>query len=351
MKSKTVDIARVRKINAIQYKSRLDSILDNNTDKESFFNITINNHLRDNSDVNQQIQKQKKRGKYKYRRQKTALVQTPQENLTAIISRLIPKNVQNVNININYNNIESPKPFVSSSQGKRNTNTLWKKTLNASKMVNAFLHPSVIKIKDDEIFNDTLKNTLLGAKEGNKLSTVNHHQESEMTLSQFLRKSEVEKEFIRVSLKEKAFKLITEGSSNTEALIQEFDKLFNLNPEKRQYSTEDKNYLFNQHLSNGKTLLYIACQEGSNEIVEYLLSKNINPNIKVNYYDMEDTCIGVASRWNYYDIVYKLLRTNKINADDIVNTVEKENCNKKIKKLLLDYLSLANSRKGGCACF
>ena len=35
-----------------------------------------------------------------------------------------------------------------------------------------------------------------------------------MTLTEFLRKSEVEKEFIRVNLKEKAFKLIIEGVSS-----------------------------------------------------------------------------------------------------------------------------------------
>ena len=44
---------------------------------------------------------------------------------------------------------------------------LWKKTYNFQKMVNAFLHPSVIKIEDSEIFNDTLKNTLMGSENKN----------------------------------------------------------------------------------------------------------------------------------------------------------------------------------------
>lgn len=348
MQTNKVDITRLRTISCIENKVRLDPLTDNNTDKESCVNITVNNHLGDNSECDQTLKKLKKRGDNKYRRQKTDLIATPQESITTIISRLITKNVHNVNININYNNIEQRRPSV--SQGKRNTTTLWKKTLNASKMVNAFLHPSVIKIEDNEIFNDTLKKTLLGAREVNKLSTVVHH-EVEISLSQFLRKTEVEKEFIRVSLKERALKLITEGASNTETLIQEFDKLFNLNPEKTRYSTEDKHFLFNQHLSNGKTLLYIACQEGSNEIVDYLLSKDINLNIKVSYYDMEDTCIGVSCRWNYYDIAQKLLQTNKIDQADIVNTLEKENCNNKIKSLLLDYLPRDHNRKRGCGCF
>ena len=67
---------------------------------------------------------------------------------------------------------------------------------------------------------------------------------------------------------------------------------------------------------------------------------------------MEDTCLWVACRWNYYDIVRLLLETNQINEEDIIEELNRCDCNKKIMKLLYEYLPLEKRRnKKGCACF
>ena len=221
-------------------------------------------------------------------------------------------------------------------------------------MLNAFIHPSVVKIDDKDIFCDTLKNTLLDNNTVNNSNINNHILNSSnnkekkkenhkkvkkrMTLTQFLRKSEVEKEFIRVNLKAKAFKLITEGvsSSNTKNIIEEFEELFNSNPEKSRFLPEDKHYLFNQRLSNGKTLLYIACQEGATEIVRFFLQKRLNPNIKANY----------------YDIVKLILDSNRVYEDDIIDILNNEKCSQKIKELIISYIpDDRKKRNKGCNCF
>ena len=224
-------------------------------------------------------------------------------------------------------------------------------------MLNAFIYPSVEKIEDKDIFGESNDNIFKNKKiKEKKEKKVNKKiKKKELTLERFLRKSEIEKELIRVNLKEKAFKLIIEGTNNlNNNIIEEFEKLFNQNPEKNKYSPEDKNYLFNQRLSNGKTLLYIACQEGNTKIVKFLLEKKLNPNIKAIYCDsnMEDSCLAVAVRWNFYDIVKLILETHKIYEDDIFDILNQEKCSLKIKKLILDFIPDDKKKKyKGCGCF
>ena len=314
--------------------------------ESNIVNITINNNISKRKRKTSQI-------KSKIKRQKTAFNQSPKKNLEQFIEKITSKYVKNVNININYNQIERKSSI---SEEKKRISSLWTKTKNLQSMFHAFVHPPVIKIEDKDIFAPTLKSTLLDndnlikEKPILKRNTVNYN----ITLEQFLRKSEVEKEFIRVNLKAKAFKLITEGVSSldkTKNIIEEFEKLFKENPEKEKYLPEDKHYLFNQRLSNGKTLLYIACQEGATEIVKYFLEKKLNPNIKAIYYDMEDTCLAVAVRWNFYDIVKLILESNRIDSDDIEETLENENCNEKIKNLLFSHIPDDRKKKKGCGCF
>ena len=222
-------------------------------------------------------------------------------------------------------------------------------------MLNAFIYPSVEKIEDKDIFGESNDNIFKNKKiKEKKEKKVNKKiKKKELTLERFLRKSEIEKELIRVNLKEKAFKLIIEGTNNlNNNIIEEFEKLFNQNPEKNKYSPEDKNYLFNQRLSNGKTLLYIACQEGNTEIVKFLLEKKLNPNIKAIYFDMEDSCLAVAVRWNFFDIVKLILESNKIYEEDIYDILNQEKCSLKIKNLILNFIPDDKKQKcKGCGCF
>ena len=363
--------------NKLQYK-KLKTIQEINNDspleKEenlsnnqlgNIINITINNNysikkrtsLSNNKNSNKQIF-----------RNKTFFNDISQKNhLESYIKEINSKNINNVNININYNKYQRKS---ASSVEKKRIDSLWTKTKIFQKMLNAFMNPDVVKIDDKDIFSETLKTTLLDNNnysfqkkniKDNNIKKIkfeekieNKRRKKEITLEQFLRKSEVEKELIRVNLKEKAFKLITEGISNNsnKNIIEEFEKLFYQNPEKNKYSPEDKNYLFNQRLSNGKTLLYIACQEGNTEIVKFLLEKKLNPNIKAIYFDMEDSCLAVAVRWNFYDIVKLILESNKIYEEDIYDILNQEKCSVKIKNLILNFIPDDKKDKcKGCGCF
>ena len=96
------------------------------------------------------------------------------------------------------------------------------------------------------------------------------------------------------------------GSDNFE---KEMDEIFNKNLERFLFENNHPNFLFNQPLPDcKKTLMYIACQEGNYQVVEFFLNKNMNPSIKSKINDNEfETCLEVAARWNYIDIV-KLLQ-------------------------------------------
>ncbi len=312
-------------------------------------NITINNNFTSQRKINSSRRKDKL-----FRNNSSYNLLSPKNDIESFIKKISSKNVQHLNININYNQIQRKSAF---SVEKKRISSLWTKTKNFQKMLHAFIHPSVVKIDDKDIFCDTLKNTLLDndkslkEKPIFKKNTVSHN----ITLEQFLRKSEVQKEFIRVNLKAKAFKLITEGVSSldkTKNIIEEFEDLFNQNPEKKRFLPEDKHYLFNQRLSNGKTLLYIACQEGATDIVKYFLEKKLNPNIKAIYFDMEDSCLAVAARWNYYDIVKLILDSNRVYEDDIIDILNNEKCSQKIKELIISYIpDNKKKRNKGCNCF
>lgn len=357
---KTINLKRIKTCAVADNAKWLDSGIESNTEGDTKnFNITINKTNEGNNNIVNQNSRAKNvrrnfhKSKFKYRRHKTEFFETKEEQISNIINRIIVKNsVKNLNININYNECP-PSRKVSNSAEKTRTLMLWKKTINFQRMVNAFLHPKAEKIDDDIIFDSTLKDTLFGIN-NQKLNRRNSpsNKDYEITLGQFLRKSEVEKEFIRIQLKEKAYLLITEGSDNPEELIESFEKLFRQNPEKSRYSPDDRHFLFNQPLSNGKTLLYIACQERIYDAVNYFLLKGLNPNIRSKYYDQEDTCLWVACRWGYYDIVELLLETNKIDPLDIKEEIEKKDCNHRIIQLLIKYLPKEYKRgKKGCACF
>ncbi len=355
---------KLKKLKTIQecFNKIYNGTEQNYSQKEptNIVNITINNNFTS--------RKIKNRSNKKIKRNNTSYtIESPKRDIESFIKEISSKNLQNLNININYNQIPRKSAY---SVEKKRISSLWKKTKNFQKMLNAFIHPSVVKIEDKDIFGDTLKNTLLDNNtvnnsniNNNTLNSSNNKDKKKennkktkkrMTLTQFLKKSEVEKEFIRVNLKAKAYKLITEGVSSfdTKNIIEEFEELFNSNPEKTRFLPEDKHYLFNQRLSNGKTLLYIACQEGATEIVKFFLEKRLNPNIKAIYYDMEDTCLAVAARWNYYDIVKLILDSNRVYEDDIIDILNNEKCSQKIKELIISYIpDNKKKRNKGCNCF
>jgi len=353
-RQKTVDNLLIQKF---AIKDDLSDI-SNFKDKESVLNITINNihKIKKNNNNNHNRKKKyiKKRSSnnstFRYRNKLYNNNDNENENnFSKIIKNLIGQNVQNLNININFQQIDqtnSKEPIKTPKKYKSTNKNLWIKIKNFQKMTFALKHPQTTKINDEEGLRDTLMENNYKPKMRKSVPT-----NKEITFAQFLRKSPVEREFIRVNLKEQVYKLIIKGNDQSINIKAELDKLFNQNPEKNKYSSNDENYLFNQKLSNGKTLFYIACQEGNKEIVKYFLEKNLNPNIRVYYNDNIDSCLAVAVRWNFVDIVKILLESKKIKAEIIREVLQFEDCNKKIREMLIKSLSNNKRKKSFCECF
>ena len=273
--------------------------------------------------------------------------QRPRYNSSKVIERSDSYHIQLSLVRKNANSCSPQKKH-------RDTTILWKKAKNFQKIILALMNPKVTKIDDKLIFQDGLTNTLLDKSNNDiSISAVKNENKEEkyMSCSQFFKKNEIEKDFVRISLRAKAFKLIMEGANkNNKNIVSEMEQIFMQNPE-RNFFPDDKN-IFNQKLGNGKTLLYVACQEGCTDLVQFFLQKQLNPNIPVKYFGIEDTCLNVACRWGYYDIVKLLLECKRLNPENISETYYSKNiCNKNIKKLLKSYLPKKIKKNKNCKCF
>ena len=229
---------------------------------------------------------------------------------------------------INYNHSYSPRIL------RRRTSLLWKKAKIFQKMLIGLKNPPVTKIDDNLIFSNHLTSTLLDKSNEEKIkSASNKKKDNTITYKQFIKKNEIEKDFVRISLREKAYKLIMEGvNKKNKNLVDEMEKIFLQNPE-RNFLPDDKN-IFNQKLGNGKTLLYVACQEGCTDLVQFFLNNQLNPNIPVKYFGLEDTCLSVASRWGFYEIVKLLLECKRLDPENITDVYYSNISNSNIKNLL-----------------
>ena len=79
----------------------------------------------------------------------------------------------------------------------------------------------------------------------------------------------------------------------------------------------------------------------------------MNPSIlSKNDSNEYETCLQVAARWGYNDIVKIILekRCQSINIDEIEKTLKIKPLKPSIIKILKDVLK-AKKNKGGCACF
>jgi hypothetical protein len=124
------------------------------------------------------------------------------------------------------------------------------------------------------------------------------------------------------------------------------------NPDRRLYQPSHPNFLFNQPLANGKTLMYMACQEGQFDIVEFFLYKGMNPTLRSKSDENEyETCLEVSVRWNYISIVNILLEHKFFTANDIEMALKITGIKKNMRNVLKSYLTASKRKKGGCACF
>jgi len=66
--------------------------------------------------------------------------------------------------------------------------------------------------------------------------------------------------------------------------LEEFEKIFSLDFDFSNINNELNSNgiigILNSRMKNGKTLLYLACQEGNFKLVNYLLCKQLNPSLK-----------------------------------------------------------------------
>lgn len=66
--------------------------------------------------------------------------------------------------------------------------------------------------------------------------------------------------------------------------LHEFKKLFAIDHDityAEILNTKSRVYkALNSQMENGKTLIYVACQEGNHQLVNFFLQKKLNPKIK-----------------------------------------------------------------------
>ena len=254
------------------------------------------------------------------------------------------------NLSFQYHGSKNLNRSYSPSKYRRRSSLLWKKVKIFQKMLIGIKNPTVTKIDDNLIFKEDLSNTLLNNNNEPKIITIKKNKKNHVTYSQFVKKNEIEKDFVRISLREKAYKLIMEGvNEKNKNIIEEMENIFSQNPEKN-FLPYDKN-IFNQKLGNGKTLLYVACQEGCTDLVQFFLNKKLNPNIPVKYFGLEDTCLSAACRWGFYDIVKLLLECKRLDPENISNVYKSNISNSNIKNLLKKYLSKNLNKSKNCKCF
>ncbi len=79
----------------------------------------------------------------------------------------------------------------------------------------------------------------------------------------------------------------------------------------------------------------------------------MNPSIKSKSDEDElESCIQVAARWNYTNIVKLLLDSGKVLEIDIKETLKNKYIKKPITHMLNEHINKKNKiKKGGCACF
>ncbi len=122
--------------------------------------------------------------------------------------------------------------------------------------------------------------------------------------------------------------------------MSNINRLFSKNPDGFAKDENDPSHFYNIPLSNGKTLLYVACQEGKYDIVEFFLDKRLNAFVKSKVNENEyESCLQVSIRWNYLKIVKLLLDRVAYKKEDINEALKVDGISKNCIVLLKRYLN------------
>ncbi|CAD8179550.1 unnamed protein product [Paramecium octaurelia] len=94
--------------------------------------------------------------------------------------------------------------------------------------------------------------------------------------------------------------------------IQQMIKLLQRDPKRNLTNPQDPNHIINQFNQYGQNSLYIACKNGNDKVVKFLLSLDCNAHIKSKVYDdLSESPLDVSVRWHHYECVKLLLNQIK----------------------------------------
>lgn len=156
-------------------------------------------------------------------------------------------------------------------------------------------------------------------------------------------------EFNREKLKEDMQYQIKYNTINP---IEKIEELFKYNPDRKTHFGYEDDFIFNTPLkSNKKTLIYIACCEGKEDILKYLLKKQLNPRIPSIIDDIEETPLECTCRWGYVNILRVLLENVRFSRFEIMKAMKVNGISKGIFSILKRYFKERfKKERVGCFC-
>lgn len=246
----------------------------------------------------------------------------------------------------------SPKPIQSNvnfyESPPRSPSKNWKKISNVIRSVNSLRKYNTKNIdnesemdEDLQDYKERLFNNTIKVREAK-----NEQLESKTSNFSIKIHKDWEKSELRFNTKEEIQNLIINGGNDA---MEKLDKLFRNNPDKYSLDNNDPNFMFNKPLSNGKTLLYIACQEGRYEVVKYLLEKKLIGQIKSRI-DSEtfESPLQCACRWNYVKIVNLLLEKVDFSKQELKEAISMKNLSESVKYVLKRHMIKKFKRVSYC---
>lgn len=154
---------------------------------------------------------------------------------------------------------------------------------------------------------------------------------------------------LRENFKEEIAYNILYNNSN---VLEAIEDIYKYNPDRNIRNELDSEFIFNTPLEkNGKTLLYLACQEGKKDIVEYFLNKKLSPKVKSKIdKNTYETPLECACRWGYSKIVKLLLEKVKYSNKEINKVIKMKGLSRIISDMLNLYLKTINRKRVSCFC-
>ncbi|EAR98530.2 ankyrin repeat protein (macronuclear) [Tetrahymena thermophila SB210] len=180
----------------------------------------------------------------------------------------------------------------------------WKKLSIVMKSIQAFQKSEIKNIQPNDI-EEEIKNSPSPRKKKEESHKVfNYEQDFEMI--------KILDNYRRI---EELCQLCKNGSPQD---LEKIKSIIQNDPKRYIRSPDDPEHLINKLNSQGFFPLYIACMNQNIEIVKFLLKIGAIPSIKTKN---QDTCLEVAARWRYVNIVQILLQyESKLDTRDLENS-------------------------------